>query len=368
MHPRPPFAPRPRPALSALLLLAACQGPAPLPAAMATAPAPMRAGFLFDQAPYPYCHTATVAETAPGDVVAAWAGGGAEKQSDVGIWMARLENGVWGPMSKIADGAQPGGRTLPSWNPVLFQLRRGPLVLFYKVGPDTSAWRGMMKTSPDGGRTWGAPQRLPDGVIGPAKNKPLELADGTWLCGSSREDGPSGWRIRFERSSDGGRTWLVTEPPSPGFTGLRPFGAIQPTLLRHADGRLQALCRTRNGVLVATWSQDNGAHWTTPADTGLPNPNSGVDGVTLADGRQLLAYNHAGRSFAGFGWGPRWPLDVAISDDGIRWRHVMTLESGPADNGYAYPSVIQTGDGLVHIVYTWKRVRIKHVVLDPTRF
>jgi len=34
---------------------------------------------------------------------------------------------------------------------------------------------------------------------------------------------------------------------------------------------------------------------------------------------------------------------------------------------YSYPGVIQTSDGLVHIVYTWKRQRIKHVVVDPTK-
>jgi predicted neuraminidase len=27
--------------------------------------------------------------------------------------------------------------------------------------------------------------------------------------------------------------------------------------------------------------------------------------------------------------------------------------------------VIQTADGLVHVTYTWKRERIKHVVINP---
>jgi alpha-L-rhamnosidase len=29
--------------------------------------------------------------------------------------------------------------------------------------------------------------------------------------------------------------------------------------------------------------------------------------------------------------------------------------------------VIQTADGLVHVTYTWKRQRVKHVVIDPTK-
>jgi predicted neuraminidase len=65
--------------------------------------------------------------------------------------------------------------------------------------------------------------------------------------------------------------------------------------------------------------------------------------------------------------GPRFPLDVAISSDGKTWKRVLTLETAPISSGYAYPAVIQTHDGLVHITYTWSRIRIKHVVLDPAK-
>jgi predicted neuraminidase len=63
--------------------------------------------------------------------------------------------------------------------------------------------------------------------------------------------------------------------------------------------------------------------------------------------------------------GVRYPLDVAISSDGVRWRHVLTLEDQPCESGYAYPAVIQSSDGLMHITYTWNGRHIKHVVLDP---
>ena len=86
----------------------------------------------------------------------------------------------------------------------------------------------------------------------------------------------------------------------------------------------------------------------------LPNPNSGIDAVTLKDGRHVLIYNHTPRG--------RSPLNVAISSDGISWSMIGELETDPGE--YSYPAVIQTADGKLHVTYTWKRLKVKHVVLD----
>ncbi len=322
--------------------------------------------FLNEHAPYASCHASTIAETPQHELVAAWFGGTAEGRPDVSIWVARREGGHWRPATEVANGDQASGARRPTWNPVLFQQVDGPLVLFYKVGPSPARWWGMMTSSADGGRTWGPPRRLPDGILGPTKNKPIALEDGTWLSGSSTEGWWTGWRVHFELSQDAGRTWRLAGPVARGQgAGL---DAIQPCLLTYRDGRLQALCRTRNGVIASAWSRDQGRTWSPLARVDLPNPNSGIDAVTLADGRQLLVYNHRSPAPESPGWGVRYPLDVAVSSDGATWRHVLTLESHPLPNGYAYPAVIQSSDGLVHVTYTWDRRMIKHVVLDPRTF
>ena len=76
------------------------------------------------------------------------------------------------------------------------------------------------------------PRRLPDPFLGPIKNKPIELGRGEILCPSSTED--KGWRVHFERTTDLGNHWEMIGPINDGIT----FGAIQPTLLSHRDGRL----------------------------------------------------------------------------------------------------------------------------------
>ena len=313
----------------------------------------LRSEFLNEHAPYPSCHASTIVEARPGALVAAWFGGTAERNPDVGIWVAREENGHWLEAVEVADGAQAVGPRLPTWNPVLCQPRDGPLLLFYKIGPSPAAWWGMMLSSVDGGKTWSPPRRLPAGILGPIKDKPLQLADGALLCPSSTEDAQLGWQVHFERTADLGRTWTVTQAANV----MGGFNAIQPTLLVHRDGRLQALCRSKEGLVVETWSADEGRTWSRLAATALPNPNSGIDGVTLADGRQLLVYNHTSTA--------RTPLNVAVSRDGRTWTPVLVLESEPGQ--YSYPAVIQAADGLVHVTYTWQRKMIKHVVLDPKK-
>ena len=305
----------------------------------------------------PECHASTIVET-PQGLVAAWFGGKHEKNPDVGIWVSCHDGTGWLTPVEVADGSEGEDQDYACWNPVLFLPSEGPLMLFYKVGPSPDTWWGVMMISKNHGRTWSASRKLGEGsighLIGPVKNKPVQLADGSILCPSSSEH--EGWRVHFERSKDLGKTWEVIGPINEG----KEFGAIQPSILKYADDRLQVLCRTQQDVLSQSWSEDDGQSWSKMTATQLPNPNAGADGVTLQDGRQLLVYNHTTRRTGG-----RNMLNVAISEDGKTWKPVLTLENEPRPAGYSYPAVIQAADGKVHSTYTWGRISIKHVVLDP---
>lgn len=312
--------------------------------------------FVYEDAPTPQCHASTLAEADDGTLVAAWFGGTKEGAPDVGIWVSRRESGGWTVPREVAGGVQyllPDGtpHRHPCWNPVLVPRPGGGLDLYYKVGPSPRDWWGMRRTSLDGGRAFGPPQRLPEGILGPVKNRAEWLDDRTLLCGSSTEH--DGWRVHFELLTigKGDDVWTRVGPIGPA-TGA---DAIQPALLRHGDGRVQALCRSRQGVILSTTSADGGRSWSPLEPVPLPNPNSGIDAVTLRDGRHLVVYNHTPRG--------RSPLNVALSADGAAWQPGVTLESEPGE--YSYPAVIAGRDGRVHITYTWRRQRIRHVVLDP---
>eukprot|EP00191_Tetraselmis_sp_GSL018_P013937 CAMPEP_0177584686 /NCGR_PEP_ID=MMETSP0419_2-20121207/4043_1 /TAXON_ID=582737 /ORGANISM="Tetraselmis sp., Strain GSL018" /LENGTH=507 /DNA_ID=CAMNT_0019074271 /DNA_START=1311 /DNA_END=2833 /DNA_ORIENTATION=- len=349
-------------------------------------------------------HASTIAEVAPGELLAAWFAGDWEGANNTGIWMARWQDGSgWGPPWEVVSHVGRGA----VWNPVLLQVpRSGETILFFKEGDDPLTWAGKLVRSSDGGHTWSSPEALPRGITGPAKNKPVVLSDGTILSPSSEELGPAelreaagdpSWFVHLEVSGDGGRTWRRNGPVR--FAG----NIIQPSLFVDSKGGVRMLARMTSNTIK---QGDFDEHWHYPhhfryndsmivlgvADgkgerfhdvrrTALPCPNSGIDAVRLRDGRVLVVYNPTKYTYRGV-------LAVALSeDDGETWFDVLELErcrkSDIARNlwtrypEYSYPAILQASDGLVHITYTYStrplkrhksgRESIKHVVLNPLK-
>ncbi len=338
--------------------------------------------FLYEKADFPQCHSATICETTNGDLVSAFFGGTREGAPDVCIYVCRKEKGtdVWTKPALAADGILSATERKACYNPVLYQQPDGPLYLFYKIGKNVADWTGFVKMSFDAGKTWTKAFPLPEGYLGPIKNKIVDV-DGKSIAPSSRETG--GWKVYLEIAENRGKKTHIVGPlaadsalmtqdmlpnsdlkedmESGGKSKQKPIQAIQPSILIHKNGKLQILCRTRNGRIATAWSSDKGETWTPLTLTNLPNNNSGTDAVTLQDGRHVLIYN-AVATPPGAPKGVRTPLNIAVSEDGINWKMVMTLENSPVSQ-YSYPSIIHGRDGRIHAVYTWRRQRVKYVEL-----
>lgn len=356
--------------------------------------------FLYKHADFPQCHSASIVETKKGDLIATYFGGTKERNPDVCIWVSRKPKGSqeWTKPQMVADGvelrplkpnkdgkvsqvttsAKPafGAQFMPlpewvgnrgeyaigdnyreaCWNPVLFETPSGELQLYFKIGPNVAGWLGWYVTSKDGGKTWSQRKMLPEGFYGPVKNKPV-LNKGRLIAPTSDER--DGWKLYFELSDDMGKTWRRTT-----FVDAdKDVKAIQPSILILPDGRLEAVCRTRSRHIGVTYSSDNGETWSKLEFLDTPNNNSGIDAVTLQDGTYAMICND---------WqieptkekGARTPLSILRSKDGVNWTHWITLEDSPVSQ-YSYPSIIQSRDGHLHAIYTWRRQRIKHVELIP---
>lgn len=316
--------------------------------------------FIYDVAPYPSAHAATIVETTNGDLVASWFGGTHERNPDVGIWVSKRKNDTWTEAVEVANGVMNDTLRYPTWNPVLYQIPDGDLMLFYKVGPSPSEWWGVVMTSADHGETWSPPTKMPEDYLGPIKNKPVLLENGNLLLPSSTEG--NGWNLRMESTPDFGKTWVMADTLS---KGKQAINAIQPSVLFHKNGKLQQIGRTRNRQLFTTWSEDNGSTWSDLELINMPNNSSGTDAVTMRNGQHVLIYNHVWPD-EGKVKGVRSPLNIAVSNDGIHWDASLVLEDSRISQ-YSYPAIIQGADGMLHAIYTWRRQKIKYVKIDPTK-
>lgn len=306
----------------------------------------VKAEFIYEKASFPSCHASTLVETKSG-ILAAWFGGTNESNPDVCIYTSICSKGQWSAPALAADGIINDTLRYALWNPVLFKRDNGDIILYYKIGKNPRDWWGRYKISKDEGKTWSDAVEIPGKMYGPIKNKPELLKDGTILYPTSVETRES-WKIYVETSDQDLNHWEKTAIDNNG------FNAIQPTILFHKDGQIQMLCRSREKRIVETWSSDQGRTWSPVQATTLLNNNSGLDAVTMKNGRFALICNPVERG--------RNKLSVLSSTDGKEWEELIVLEDQPKGE-FSYPAIIPGKDGTLHMVYTYNREKIKYVHL-----
>ncbi|AWM38855.1 BNR/Asp-box repeat protein [Gemmata obscuriglobus] len=305
--------------------------------------------FIFEKAPFPSCHASSLVEHEQGKLMATWFGGKAEGAKDVEIWASTFDGKKWSEPKVF--GTEPGQ---PCWNPVLFKSAKGTLFLWYKAGPKPDNWTGYVRTSADNGKTWTKPEMMPSTFMGPVRAKPIQLANGTILAGTSWESYRN-WVPFVDRSTDEGKTWKRSNP----FPVPEKFNQIQPALFEAKDGKIVVLMRSRNPLTVCrSESKDGGETFSPAEETSLANPSSGIDCVRTKEGDVFLIYNPTSVL--------RTPISLARStDDGKTWKKVADLETEPGE--FSYPAIIESSAGTLEITYTWKRTHIKHQSVDPKK-
>lgn len=297
----------------------------------------------------PFAHCATLAELPDGSLLAAWFSGAYETAPDVAILAARYDRAAQTWCAPWVIAAVPDRSV---GQPVLLVRPGGELWLFFVVIMDEMGdWtraQPFWQRSTDAGSTWSQPTQVMDYPGLMFRSRPL-VVSGRIILPVYDENT---WESRMLISEDDGASWRLTPPLQ------TPTGNIHPCLVARADGRLLAYLRTggKGGVIWRTESLDQGETWLQPTPTHLPNPNSGIDLLRLESGRLALAYNPSDRL--------RTPLCLALTGQGEDWQWRVTLEDAHAE--FSYPTLLQTSDGRIHVVYTYRREHIHHATVSET--
>jgi predicted neuraminidase len=335
---------------------------------------------------YPSSHAANLLELQNGDVLCVWFSGTWEGNSEVGIVMSRRPKGLknWGP-TKLID--RHSGESYQ--NPVLFQTPNGTLDLYHTTqGADAGEANShvLHLVSKDNGDTWSGPTLLFGKGGAYTRHPPLILHDGTWMLpltyvtSNGIGEGAETNLSSTELSADKGLTWKECF-----MAGTQ--GKVQPTVVSLAPRRLLAFFRSRSSDFIYSSTSADGCVWSPAVPTALPNNNASVQAFRLRDGHLVIAFDNSStnRSQPKVAEGLRKPLSVALSEDeGKTWAYVRDIEVGRAGHGlaeqrpkapgreeYSYPSIMQTGDGMMLVAFTYRRQTIKVVsfqenwIIDP---
>lgn len=294
---------------------------------------------------FPSCHASTLAELPDGGLICAYYAGAYEGSSDSAILASEYirEEKRWTPPRVIADTPN-----LPEGNPVLLLDKDKILWLFFVTmyGRGWETCKVKYQLSFDLGRSWGNPSVLQEELGWMTRNKPLVLSDGSIILPMYDE---RDWTSFFLISEDKGKSWK----PTPKLSA--PIGLIQPAVVEMGGDLIAFMrCGGSGGNIWRAISKDGGRNWFPPHPLSLPNPNSGIDAVKI-EGGILLAFNNS----------PRWrtPLSLAFSPDGgENWELLKDVEREEGE--FSYPCLLQSKDGLIHLTYTYKRIGIKHCILE----
>jgi predicted neuraminidase len=320
--------------------------------------------FIEPTAVQPMSHAASICELGDGRLAAAWYAGSREGAKDVAIYFATRpagSQGAWSAPQPIVT-RETASQELRRYvrklgNAVLFSGENGKVWLLY-VTVAAGGWSGSslnLRASSDHGRTWSKSERL---ILSPffnvselARNKPVALEADGWLVPIYHECAGKFPELLWLREDGAGFRATKTR-----LTGGRAF--LQPALVPLSSQSVLAFLRDASparGMVMAA-SSNAGLTWSEPRPAGLPNPNAGLDALRLPDGRVLVVFNDSRTD--------RSNLRLAFSsDEGRTWKRAATLAE-EAGAEFSYPFVMQGGDGLFHVVYTWKRQAIRHAAFN----
>ncbi len=132
---------------------------------------------------------------------------------------------------------------------------------------------------------------------------------------------------------------------------------IQGDLIQINDKEIEIILRAAkdNTKVFRAVSPNNGKSWNKAIETQLPCPLSGVAAIKFEDGPTLVSYNHTLKH-------KRSPISLNVSyNAGVNFFE-KPLDIEESDTELSYPNMLIDEHKNIHMVYTFSRKKIKHIV------
>lgn len=228
----------------------------------------------------------------------------------------------------------------------------------------------VFRRSTDDGKTWSEPLKISDAshdyTTGPwdklyvlESGRVIALLHCNLKPDTKKQGGPLGTYVVF--SDDHGKSWsrspandVLHVPDNP--LKKHEWGFWEPALVEYAPGKLLMLGRTTTGWLWKSCSEDNGATWSPPGQSTVPNPVAppvltripGTDTLVLIQNPDVKLSDswHGGQRFA---------LAFRTSrDGGETWSASTDIYRSPDSTLWVDYPAVRWIEGQLHLV--WRQI------------
>ncbi|MBU3613123.1 exo-alpha-sialidase [Polynucleobacter sp. MG-27-Goln-C1] len=321
----------------------------------------------------PSVHAASLIALKDGGVRAFWFAGSREGAPDVVINTAVFDPQAsrWSAATVVMDrvSAEKGlSRYIAKLgNPVPARMADGRMQLFF-VTVSIGGWAGSSISSvisDDEGLTWGRPQRL---ISSPLINLSTLVKSPAMLFADGRLGLPAyhEWIGRFGEFLRIDASQVIDKRRMSSGRG-----AIQPVVFSDGPQDASAFFRqTRSSSqpkqIPVSETNDAGQSWAVTKDLEIPNPNSALAALTLANGTRLMVLNNIEAG--------RYRLVMVMREsNSAQWQVIQVLEDDESlandqHREFSYPYLISANGEDAHLAYTWDRKKIRHVYFPAAWF
>ncbi|OHB65822.1 MAG: hypothetical protein A2Y77_12890 [Planctomycetes bacterium RBG_13_62_9] len=279
-------------------------------------------------------------------------GSGDHAAADLALRTSQDGGRTWGEDKIVV--ARAGGLNVMSVS--LLRLAGGEIALFYLRKTSEEDCRPLLCVSTDEAKTWSEPTVCITDEVGYYvlnNDRAVQLKSGRLILPVAWHQGPGKARdsagiIMCYLSDDAGKTWRRSKDSFKGYApGGQQITVQEPGVVERQDGRLMMFIRTNAGSQYICHSSDGGETWSKAEPSVLASPLSPASVKRIPWTGDLVCVWNDHSGVHPYPAGRRTPLCVAVSKDEGKTWSRSEIIEGNPDGWYCYTAIMFLEDRML---------------------